>query len=99
LAQNQEQAQAIFRTIEQEYWRTLEQVKQVAQIEGLLEENPVLAVSLQRRDPYLDPLNHIQYTLLKRVRGPELDEADREQWLDPLLRSINGIAGGMRNTG
>ncbi|MCW8874352.1 MAG: phosphoenolpyruvate carboxylase [Gammaproteobacteria bacterium] len=47
----------------------------------------------------MDPLNHIQYTLLKRVRGTELDEANREQWLDPLLRSINGIAGGMRNTG
>ena len=99
LARNQEQGQVIFHTIEQEYWRTLEQVKQVAQIDGLLEENPVLAVSLQRRDPYLDPLNHIQYTLLKRVRGPESDEADRDQWLDPLLRSINGIAGGMRNTG
>ncbi|MCA1804527.1 MAG: phosphoenolpyruvate carboxylase [Xanthomonadaceae bacterium] len=99
LAQNQEQAQAIFRTIEQEYWRTLEQVKQVAQIAGLLEENPVLAVSLQRRDPYLDPLNHIQYTLLKRVRDTALEEDQREQWLDPLLRSINGIAGGMRNTG
>ena len=99
LAQNQDQAQAIFRTIEQEYRRTLEQVKQVAQIEGLLEENPVLAVSLQRRDPYLDPLNHIQYTLLQRVRDPALEDEQREQWLDPLLRSINGIAGGMRNTG
>jgi phosphoenolpyruvate carboxylase len=99
LAQNQEQAQAIFHTIEQEYRRTMEQVKQVAQIEGLLEENPLLAVSLQRRDPYLDPLNHIQFTLLKRVRDQDLDEDIREHWLDPLLRSINGIAGGMRNTG
>jgi phosphoenolpyruvate carboxylase len=77
----------------------MEQVKQVAQIEGLLEENPLLAVSLQRRDPYLDPLNHIQFTLLKRVRDQDLDEDIREHWLDPLLRSINGIAGGMRNTG
>jgi phosphoenolpyruvate carboxylase len=56
-------------------------------------------VSLQRRDPYLDPLNHIQFTLLKRVRDQDLDEDIREHWLDPLLRSINGIAGGMRNTG
>ncbi len=99
LAHDQQQAQAIYQTIAAEYRRTVEQVKKVAQISGLLEENPVLAVSLQRRDPYLDPLNHIQYTLLKRVRNQELAEEDREQWLDPLLRSINGIAGGMRNTG
>jgi phosphoenolpyruvate carboxylase len=37
--------------------------------------------------------------LLKRYRDETLDESEREIQLDPLLRSINAIAGGMRNTG
>jgi phosphoenolpyruvate carboxylase len=52
-----------------------------------------------RRDPYLDPLNHIQIKLLKRYRDESLSEEERDSWLDPLLRSINAIAAGMRNTG
>jgi phosphoenolpyruvate carboxylase len=64
-----------------------------------LEETPALALSLSRREPYLDPLNHVQVKLLGRVRNPQLDEAERERWMEPLLRSINAIASGMRNTG
>jgi phosphoenolpyruvate carboxylase len=68
--------------------------EKVAQIEGLLEENPVLAVSLQRRDPYLDPLNHIQFTLLKRVRARTWTrKAASTGWI-PLLRSINASPAG-----
>jgi phosphoenolpyruvate carboxylase len=52
-----------------------------------------------RRDPYLDPLNHIQIMLLKRYRDESLSEEERDKWLNPLLRSINAIASGMRNTG
>jgi phosphoenolpyruvate carboxylase len=59
----------------------------------------VLALSLSRRNPYLDPLSHIQITLLQRYRDPELDDEQRTAWLDPLLRTINAIAAGMRNTG
>lgn len=75
----------------------------MAQIATLLEDNPTLAKSLERRNPYLDPLNHIQIALLPRYRralrehGPESPEA--ELWLRPLLRSINALAAGMRNTG
>ena len=54
---------------------------------------------MQRRNPYLDPLNHIQITLLERYRDESLSDAEREMWLVPLLRSINAIAAGMRNTG
>jgi phosphoenolpyruvate carboxylase len=63
-----------------------------------MEETPDLAHSLARRNLYLDPLNHIQVSVLERYRG-EADEAKRADWLDPLLRSINAIAAGMRNTG
>jgi phosphoenolpyruvate carboxylase len=64
-----------------------------------LEETPAVALSLTRRNPYLDPLNHIQIKLLARARNPQLDERQQEGWLEPLLRSINAIASGMRNTG
>jgi phosphoenolpyruvate carboxylase len=65
----------------------------------LMEETKALQISLVRRNPYLDPLNHIQMALLKRYRAnPGSDEAP-SVWLDPLLRSINAIAAGMRNTG
>ena len=54
---------------------------------------------MSRRRPYLAPLNHIQAVLLKRCRDESLPQEERERCLNPPLRSINAIAGGMRNTG
>ena len=99
LAHDQERAAEIYAAIREEFRRTLIQVLNIADIQLLLEETPSLHLSLSRRDPYLDPLNYIQVTLLKRYRDESLSEADREAWRDPLLRSINAIAAGMRNTG
>ena len=87
------------RTLEEEYQRTLTQVLKVARAQTLIEDNPPLALSLSRRNPYLDPLNAIQVTLLDRYRKETPEELERNNWLDPLLRSINAIAAGMRNTG
>ncbi|WP_295590828.1 phosphoenolpyruvate carboxylase, partial [uncultured Lamprocystis sp.] len=98
LAQDRPRAEVIYGLIEAEYERTRTQVLNVAGLRGLMEETPELAQSLSRRNLYLDPLNHIQVAALARYRG-ETDETKREEWLDPLLRSINAIAAGMRNTG
>ena len=98
LAKDQPRAQTIYRTIADEYQRTLTQVLNVAGLLGLMEETPDLQLSLARRNTYLDPLNHVQIALLERYRDETVPE-QREQWLDPLLRSINAIAAGMRNTG
>ena len=92
-------SQAIYRKISDEYQRTVTQVLRVAHLSHLLEENESLYRSLTRRNPYMDPLNHIQITLIRRYRDQLVDEEKREQWLEPLLRSINAIAAGMRNTG
>jgi len=35
----------------------------------------------------------------RRHRDERLPPQEREQWLSPLLRSINAIAAGLRNTG
>jgi phosphoenolpyruvate carboxylase len=89
----------VFGLIEAEYWRTVKWIRRIAGIDELLDDNPLLKTSLTRRDLYLDPLNHIQLELLQRYRDETARESDRDASLDPLLRSINAIAGGMRNTG
>ncbi len=89
----------VFNCIRTEYQRTVTQVLNVADATGLLQENPPLALSLARRDPYLDPLNHIQIQLLKRLRQEQEQGIEDSVWRDPMLRSINAIASGMRNTG
>lgn len=47
------------------------------------------------RTPYLDPLNHIQVSLLKRARSEDISERIHRG----ILLSINGVASGLRNTG
>jgi phosphoenolpyruvate carboxylase len=93
--------ETVYDLIRDEYQRTLKQLLAVTGMQVLLQDNPSLALSLERRNPYLDPINHIQITLLKRYRQAlaegETDEA--QCWLNPLLRSINALAAGMRNTG
>jgi len=37
--------------------------------------------------------------MLKRYRSESVWDAEQESWLTPLMRSINAIASGMRNTG
>ena len=94
-----EVGEKIYAMVAEEYRRTVTQVLNITGGQKLLQENTSLALSLTRRDPYLDPLNYVQITLLKRVRSEVLPDTDKEVWLKPLLRSINGIAAGMRNTG
>jgi len=89
----------IYRAIADEYALTVAGVKQVAQIENLLEDNQALALSISRRRPYIDPINHIQVRMLKRYRTDSVWESEQDSWLTPLKRSINAIAAGMRNTG
>jgi phosphoenolpyruvate carboxylase len=86
----------------EEYQNTVTQLLAVTASQELLMDNAALALSLERRNPYLDPINHVQVTLLKRHRQT-LEESNSNgqdnPWLEPLLRSINALATGMRNTG
>ncbi len=99
LCLSEDTATSIHQIINNEYQSTVENVLKIAQLDNLMAETPALALSLTRRNPYLDPLNQIQLTLLKRYRDESLSDEERELWLNPLLRSINAIAAGMRNTG
>lgn len=86
----------VYRVIAQEHARSVHQILNVVDSTELLEDNPDLALSLDHRKSYLDPLNHIQVVVLRKLRE---DEREDSPWLEPLLRSINAIAAGMRNTG
>ena len=98
LASEPEEAKKIYRVIRKEYQITVRQILDIANIKHLLDENKLLGLSLSRREPYLVPLNQIQVTLLKRYREDPAENSS-SQWLSPLLRSINAISAGMRNTG
>ena len=86
----------LFAVVADEHERTVEQVLALTGQSRLLERYPVLRRTLDVRNAYLDPINHLQVSLLARVRdGSDLDP---EIWQD-LLLTMNGIANGLRNTG
>jgi len=89
----------VFGLVQSEFERTVSQVLATTGLNELMEETKALQISLARRNPYLDPLNHIQIALLHRYRAIPGTDEEPSVWLDPLLRSINAIAAGMRNTG
>ncbi len=99
LVRDERTRETIYNNIRDEYQRTVTQILNITNQQGLLEDIPPLALSLTRRNPYLDPLNYIQVTLLKRYRADEEAGNTESVWLNPLLRSINAISAGMRNTG
>ena len=66
----------------------------------LLENEPVLARSIKLRNPYVDPLNYLQVEMIRRRRGGgRLKKADLEGIRAVLELTVNGIAGGLKNTG
>ena len=60
---------------------------------ALLDDSPALQRRLSHRNPWIDPLTHLQVELLDRARSGQADARE------PLLATITGIAAGMRNTG
>jgi len=92
-------AEKIYGMLLGENENSIDAVLQIAEIESLLANDPVLKLSLARRDPYLDPLAYLQIESLKKYRDESQPESDRLQWQAALLSSINAIAAGLRNTG
>lgn len=99
LCSDRDLAKLIYDLLRTENQRSIDGVLQIAEIDELLAREPVLSLSLSRRDPYLDPLAYLQIDLLHKYRDETQSEDDRKQWEAALLSSINGIAAGLRNTG
>ncbi len=88
----------IFARIEEEFERSKTWLLQVVERDGLLAEQPVLAESIRRRNPYVDPLNYLQLRFLAQWR--RTPEGKRTEDLRRLLAlTVNGIAFGMKSTG
>ena len=88
-----------FNQLSAEFRRTVNVVNRLADQERLLDRTPVLQRSISLRNPYVDALSFLQVELLSRIR--DLPEGDPEyaDTLEAILRSVNGVAAGLRNTG
>ena len=88
----------ILAALREEFDRTVTVLQRINGFERLLDRSAVLRRSIDLRNPYVDALSFLQVELLGRRRagGPDADDPGL---LDAILRSINGVAAGMRNTG
>ncbi|MDB6093762.1 MAG: phosphoenolpyruvate carboxylase [Verrucomicrobia bacterium] len=83
-----------------EFDRTESAILAVTGQRQLLGGEPVLLRSVQLRNPYIDPLNYIQVEMLRRLRAEKsLDERGAEDVRAVIELTINGISGGLKNTG
>jgi phosphoenolpyruvate carboxylase len=96
LVADQEVASRIYGRIATEYRSAADAVCQITGQAALLERSPVLGTSIERRNPYVDPLSFIQLVLLSRLRT---GDGPREELVTAVLESINGVASGLKNTG
>ena len=85
----------IWTTIEAEWALAEKMLLDVTGQNHLLAREPVLHRSIQRRNPYVDPLSFIQIELLNRLRA----DGTSDERLRTALLAINGIASGLKNTG
>lgn len=98
LAPDQHAAAAIFAAIREEYERAGRVIRQITRTERLLDNALVLQHSIQRRNPYIDPMSYLQIELLRRLRAAP-DKPDHAAIEDAILLSISGLAAGLMNTG
>lgn len=88
-----------FGRIKTEHALSRDMIKQVTQQEELLETMSAIKTSIERRNPYIDPLNFLQVALLRQLREMNEDSDDYRSLLAATLATINGIAAGMKTTG
>jgi phosphoenolpyruvate carboxylase len=98
LARDEPGARRVFGLIKEEYERTVTAIRLILGASELLDRAPILKRSIARRNPYVDPLSHLQVELLKRLRRAP-DGPDHESLEEAILLSIAGIAAGLKNTG
>ena len=89
----------LFAAIETEFRRAHDAVLQITEQQSVLEQQPQLLASLRLRDPYIDPMSYFQVRLLRELRRLPADDPKRPAHLQAVLRTINGIAAGLQNTG
>jgi phosphoenolpyruvate carboxylase len=91
--------QKILAILEAEFARTEEAILVVTGQRQLLGKEAVLRKSIELRNPYIDPLNYLQVEMLRRLRAGGLEKATEDSTRAVVELTINGISGGLKNTG
>ncbi|MBI5927663.1 MAG: phosphoenolpyruvate carboxylase [Chloroflexi bacterium] len=91
--------ETVFHEIKTEHVRACNQICKILGLQEILENLPVMQRSIERRNPYVDPLNFIQISLLRDLRQLAPDHPQFDPTLKAVLSTVNGIAAGMKTTG
>ncbi|MDG7001055.1 MAG: phosphoenolpyruvate carboxylase [Nitrososphaerota archaeon] len=92
----------VFEEFKRQYQLAVKTILAITGQSTLLEHNELLRHSIEVRNPYIDPMNHIQVRLLRDNRvmiDRPKDPSGRDVINTAILLSIVGIASGMKNTG
>ena len=95
LVEDQDMGQAFFGRIRSSWYQTRDILLEITDQPHLLAKNPSLFNSIELRLPYIEPLNHLQIELMKRLRAGEDDPRIGEG----IQLSLNAIATALRNSG
>src|SRR5712691_1555964 len=99
LVADERERNRVFSIIEAEFRRAHDTVLEITDQRSVLQRQPQLLASLRLRDPYLDPMSYFQVRLLRELRRLPAGDPRRAAHLQAVLRTINGIAAGLQNTG
>ena len=88
----------IFTVLRREYELTEQAVLSITKQRTLLDTNYVLQNAIRLRNPYVDPISHLQVRFLRQRRA-STGRAGDERLDRALALTINGIAAGVRHTG
>lgn len=100
LVENERVRELIFNDILAEFQRTSRTIEQIVGRETAEEKGWDVQRSIRLRNPYVDPLNFIQVSLLRQLRRlPDPAGPEAQIILKAILLSVNGIASGLKNTG
>ncbi|MCS6835376.1 MAG: phosphoenolpyruvate carboxylase [Anaerolineae bacterium] len=99
LVDDEERRTRIFGQIRSEHELSQRMICAITEQAELLDKSPTLKISIERRNPYVDPLNFLQVDLLRRLRAMTPQDESYQTILNMVLDTVNGIAAGLKTTG
>ena len=75
---------------------TRDTILEYSEHNSILEGDFTLQRAIMLRNPYVDPISLLQVDLLRRWRASDRED---DELFNALLATVNGIAGGLQNTG
>jgi phosphoenolpyruvate carboxylase len=88
--------EVMFPKIQAEFELTRDTILNYSEHDSILEGDVTLQRAIMLRNPYVDPISLLQVDLLRRWRASDRED---EELFNALLATVNGIAGGLQNTG